>query len=82
MCLLQMLFLVPTSLVMHNFWELEHGSPAHQIEFINFMKVRRVGPGLATESSSSSRGWVAGWLACCLNWIMRDGWPSQGGAVR
>jgi hypothetical protein len=35
-----MLFLVPTSLVMHNFWELEHGSPAHQIEFINFMKVR------------------------------------------
>ncbi|WIA12699.1 hypothetical protein OEZ85_006340 [Tetradesmus obliquus] len=35
---LLMLFLVPTSLVMHNFWELEHGSPAHQIEFINFMK--------------------------------------------
>jgi hypothetical protein len=40
MCHVQMLFLVPTSLVMHNFWELEHGSPGHQIEFINFMKVR------------------------------------------
>jgi hypothetical protein len=40
-CGVQMAFLVPTSLVMHNFWELEHGSPAHQIEFINFMKVRR-----------------------------------------
>eukprot|EP00882_Tetradesmus_deserticola_P013858 GHRQ01014717.1.p1 GENE.GHRQ01014717.1~~GHRQ01014717.1.p1 ORF type:complete len:155 (+),score=33.73 GHRQ01014717.1:323-787(+) len=36
--LLLMLFLVPTSLVMHNFWELERGSPAHQIEFVNFMK--------------------------------------------
>ncbi|KAF6255398.1 HR-like lesion-inducer [Scenedesmus sp. NREL 46B-D3] len=35
---LLMLFLVPTSLVMHNFWELEHGSPAQQIEYINFMK--------------------------------------------
>lgn len=33
-----MLFLIPTSLVMHNFWQLEPGSPGHQIEFVNFMK--------------------------------------------
>lgn len=36
----QMLFLVPTSVVMHNFWDLEPATPAHQIEFINFMKAR------------------------------------------
>eukprot|EP00878_Enallax_costatus_P029152 GHUV01031585.1.p1 GENE.GHUV01031585.1~~GHUV01031585.1.p1 ORF type:complete len:155 (+),score=19.76 GHUV01031585.1:101-565(+) len=36
--LLLMLFLVPTTFIMHNFWVLQAGTPAHQIEFINFMK--------------------------------------------
>eukprot|EP00775_Hariotina_reticulata_P002785 gene2787-3078_t len=31
-------FLLPTTVIMHNFWDLPPGSPAHQIEFINFMK--------------------------------------------
>jgi hypothetical protein len=35
----QAAFLVPTSLVMHAFWELPEGSPGYQIEFINFAKV-------------------------------------------
>lgn len=37
--LLQLAFLLPTTVIMHNFWDLSPGSPAHQIEFINFMKV-------------------------------------------
>lgn len=30
--------LLPTSLVMHNFWDFAPSSPAHQIEFMNFAK--------------------------------------------
>jgi hypothetical protein len=61
-CHVQMLFLVPTSIVMHNFWELEHGSPGHQIEFVNFMKVR-LGEGWYMHvvcSQPASWLWVAG----------------------
>lgn len=36
---LQMATLIPTSLIMHNFWDFAEGSPAHQIEFMNFVKV-------------------------------------------
>jgi hypothetical protein len=39
---LQMTVLVPTSLVMHNFWDFASSSPAHQIEFMNFIKVSRL----------------------------------------
>lgn len=34
-----MTVLIPTSLVMHNFWDFTPASPAHQIEFMNFIKV-------------------------------------------
>jgi hypothetical protein len=37
-----MAFLVPTTIIMHNWWDLPQGSPAHQIEFVNFTKVRVV----------------------------------------
>lgn len=38
-CLLQMGVLIPTSLVLHNFWDFAASTPAHQIEFMNFIKV-------------------------------------------
>lgn len=46
--------LVPTSLVMHNFWDFAPSSPAHQIEFMNFVKVStltRVGAGGYTQAA-------------------------------
>jgi hypothetical protein len=46
-CRLQALFLVPTTAIMHNFWDLEEHTAQHQIEVINFMKV------------GSSRRWTA-----------------------
>jgi hypothetical protein len=47
----QMAFIVPTSFIMHNFWDLPQGSPAHQIEFVNFAKVGawREGQGCAMQ---------------------------------
>jgi hypothetical protein len=36
---LQMGVLLPTSLVMHDFWNFAPSSPAHQIEFSHFIKV-------------------------------------------
>ena len=48
---LQIFFLVPTTFIMHNFWALQAGTPAHQIEFVNFMKVTGTGAGAGTENS-------------------------------
>eukprot|EP00877_Chromochloris_zofingiensis_P002921 jgi/Chrzof1/1262/Cz01g46220.t1 len=36
--ILLVIFLIPTTAIMHNFWDLQDGTSAHQIEFVNFMK--------------------------------------------
>lgn len=47
--------LIPTSLVMHNFWDFTPASPAHQIEFMNFIKVRARRSGAGSSSSTEHR---------------------------
>lgn len=56
LCRVQMAVLVPTTLVMHNFWDYADSSPAHQIEFMNFLKV---------SSSADPRKQQLGWCVSC-----------------
>lgn len=44
---LQVFFIVPVSIIMHNFWDLPEGTGAQQVEFVNFFKVCGCAPSSA-----------------------------------
>lgn len=73
---LQMLVLVPTTLVMHDFWDYATGTPAHQIEFTNFIKVGVAGCGSVQSPQQCSRGTM-----CSQSSSLAAAWCHTGAAA-